>query len=1392
MHETIKKMAQTFAKQREQRRRACAVFTALAILVSLSTTYMLSRPANTQELAYACGLEAHEHSVEDGCYVLTCGYEEEESGGGIFGWIEGVLEKDPVVEEPETSFEQEEDQKDVFENGEDASGESEDVPPVEEPTEPEEGEGTEAPVVDQPVTEESVKDEEAEQPKQENTQNPPAVQEPVDENPVQNSPVEEKPVAEEPVKETPAQEETAQPASEPVVAAEPAAPVEQETPVVASEPAADTSDDVTEASASQTLVATMIHYDNAPEASESTSEPAAAPSEPAAAPSEPAAPAAPAAPSEPEADDSDVSNEPATDTEAPAEEPSESDDTSDEPTEDVVEEEPAQETEQEDASEESEEETEDEAEQGESVEDEIVEDAQENTSGGHGGKHVHTDACYELVCELPEHEHDESCIEEEELELICVIPEHTHGVECYAEAELICTDEDEAHEHGEGCYAEAALICDLEEHIHGDECYAVKQGSLLIILPEGAEVPEGYDVEYTYIDPDNRYGVAVYAQPGTFPEGAQLVAELMEEGSDAYEETSAVLEELVDRGEATYDEFVALDVHFLLDGEEVQPASPVYVCMNVVRLFSDKIDPNSISVRHFAENHDEVSEDAAEEIAEDPVEETVIEEPVSEESTEDPLEESVETDGEEAAAEPAEEPAEPSALDPVVVGDLLVETVADSSEATGQVEGITDDEDVVETVAAAFDMTGFSTVAFLANNDIEFTVQHYINIQRVKLETAKSSYTNAVIGEGNLPVIDTRGNLDPTDGSYGVLPSGTSPKLVNIPVNTSGADKGKVKTVISTEKVYKDETYVYSHKLSSNASQADNLKSINKLATNTNYTLSKVWVLKAGKSPTSTTESDWNVYEPSQVTFSNNAASGASVVITDGMVIRLVYNTNTKSHTNDVTFYDYNISNGYTSEKVDGKTVYTIVTDQKGINSSGNYSTTKAKLAFGNDNAGVGLGGQSFTRNGVAQTLNIYNNNGFKGCTFGIASSLDTNGRIVYNSDVAVPKLFNEEGTVTGKKNFSGSLNFSSVGDSFELVSVGGASIKDPSNDLNVFNNPKCDTTTYTHIWTNNFWPMDSASDYTPRDVQFGSYTDHANGTRKFSNTAGTTTGNLPKSDDGKKHNSYFGFNYAVNFELTPDYIGPLDYLFFGDDDMWVFLSEYDAKGNLKAGKLICDIGGVHSSVGEYVDLWDYIPKETRTQDTTYRLSFFYTERGASGSTCYMRFTLPSVSSVSADQINGVLEISKEVVGTTTDQEFTFDLDLGSSDEYTAVYSDGTTQKVKGNNNVITLAHGEKVTIPELPIGVRYTVTETAVDGYYTTTRVNSGTITYSNTASGTIRADSNKVYFVNTAGPVLPSTGGIGTDIYTTVGIVTMLGAGVLLLNQWRRKEVAFCRKKR
>lgn len=95
-------------------------------------------------------------------------------------------------------------------------------------------------------------------------------------------------------------------------------------------------------------------------------------------------------------------------------------------------------------------------------------------------------------------------------------------------------------------------------------------------------------------------------------------------------------------------------------------------------------------------------------------------------------------------------------------------------------------------------------------------------------------------------------------------------------------------------------------------------------------------------------------------------------------------------------------------------------------------------------------------------------------------------------------------------------------------------------------------------------------------------------------------------------HNYFFGMRYDVTFKIG-DYVGPLNYTFTGDDDLWVVL---DGK------KIVIDLGGIHDAATETVNLWKYVQDEDKEKEHT--LTILYMERGANLSNCQMEFTLPS------------------------------------------------------------------------------------------------------------------------------------------------------------------------
>ena len=648
--------------------------------------------------------------------------------------------------------------------------------------------------------------------------------------------------------------------------------------------------------------------------------------------------------------------------------------------------------------------------------------------------------------------------------------------------------------------------------------------------------------------------------------------------------------------------------------------------------------------------------------------------------------------------------------------------------------------------------SGVISVQAAGTANPHYTVQYYANIPRFNES-----------GSNPLTVIDTSGGKLPqnrqkltTKEIYLTQANGTTNKN-----NGNATQQYRVAESKQLTRMYTDNKFEYI--------KSPNPSYINKLMDSPSYTLAQLWVLKDGKSSSSENRADWDVYDnPGSVHFTNReGVTGDNVVyIQDGTVIRLVYNTDRAEESFPANFYDYDISGGQDSA---GR----YLTGRNGINAASNYGTSRNGkrtwgsycdvLAFGNDNCGTGMSRYRFDELFLNKYSTKWTDSNKEthtigadqyGCTFGLADSLKDE-KIVYNEWLVAPDLFNE-GTANGKTIYTNdsSLTFSRVGDTYTLsaATVGGVGT---INDLQYLFNPSPNgTTTYSSIFTNDFWPLDGAANGT--DPLFGKDTpdfygydaDAQGKDTSKTNVWKETAGRLPGSDDGNNHNCFFGMQYAVKFTLTADYVGPLEYYFFGDDDMWVFLDD----------KLVCDIGGVHSSVGEYVNLWDYLKENGRTESETHTLTCFYTERGASGSTCYMNFTLPSVSGVNIEQKTSDLEVRKQVVGQDESApDFEFDIQFYDQtgnevlDDYAYTKYDKDGKEIDSNlvvhtGDKFTLKDGQYVRIRYLPFGLRYTITEKAVNGYTVSSTIN-GVVGQGNTATGSIlnTGQMNTVLFTNT-----------------------------------------------
>ncbi|MCI9637413.1 MAG: DUF11 domain-containing protein, partial [Hungatella sp.] len=514
-----------------------------------------------------------------------------------------------------------------------------------------------------------------------------------------------------------------------------------------------------------------------------------------------------------------------------------------------------------------------------------------------------------------------------------------------------------------------------------------------------------------------------------------------------------------------------------------------------------------------------------------------------------------------------------------------------------------------------------------------------------------------------------------------------------------------------------------------------------------------------------------------------------TILIKEGTIIRLIFDTTkgTKTVGDNVKFFDYDITSGviyknwndinvgpsYKTSTQDDKTTYFADAWRKGINHPNNYDHPQdteedrkyAKYAFGNSSTTVltGWGDQVWTPEGssVSKYINRANDDTdsiVKKASYGLVEGLHNDGTLRWSRYIDAPAVFGDA-PLLGKTNYTNNqfkLVFNREGGTYTLSAVNyeNGDIKRTTTDnLEYFvSRPTWDKKGI--LWSNDFWPMDIGKAENGswgtdgHDLKFGR--EDLSGNRKFGEGEKAI---FPISDDKvNDHNPYFGMTFNVDFVVDPGYVAPLRYFFFGDDDMWVFLSKIktDENGNEvvdvngravideNTTKLIADIGGVHQSIGEYVDLWDdgyveQIPyrdaKGNPNKSVKYRLTFYYTERGASGSTCYMRFSLPFQSLVTkSPSYENELQIEKSVESmdpTSKDDLFAFQLNLynkygvelsnqyyyqrfkRSNDPNKSDTEIGTTHdNIMTTGTTFYLRDGEYIKVKNLPAGTTYHVKE--------------------------------------------------------------------------------------
>lgn len=671
--------------------------------------------------------------------------------------------------------------------------------------------------------------------------------------------------------------------------------------------------------------------------------------------------------------------------------------------------------------------------------------------------------------------------------------------------------------------------------------------------------------------------------------------------------------------------------------------------------------------------------------------------------------------------------------------------VADGTYATGTVDLFVADDPTLHTE----EENGRIVIAMAekVEQDVDFEgvmVQYYINLRTPVIYDPDSPA---------LKIIDMDKNNMPKNGVD------VQPQFIYIDQTT-----GRIKMRVVLTEMYKYRTF--------DLNRCTSINVINRFTDldKKGWDLAEIWVKKDGASQWSKTKADWNVYPYTE------GFDIKTLNLKEKSVVRLVCNPKESEKDHNTTFFDYDITDGNlyptdtdaknqtnpqpVSSLSNDRTNYTN-TGSKGINNPDNVAgqTGSAVFSFGNQNHGTKHQTDTIKQSG--STVNWYinrfnkpdsNNTGFEGCSFGLVKDVDSNGKLIWNDQIKAPNLFDDQPAI-GKHIYKNeySLNFYRNGSTYTLQKVNGAG--NAAQDLMTLNNPTYPgKAPYTNIWTNNFWPLDEAATAGTdgHDAKEGSYEYTSTQHHKFVGDA--SSGYFPPSDDGVAHNCFFGMKTDINFQLTEDYTAPLHYYFFGDDDLWIFLD----------GKLICDIGGVHRSVGAYIDIRDYVAEGDTNKHT---MSIYYTERGSSGSTCWMQFTLPATVTDKKNDIHIFKKIDglgHEVQGSV----FSVYADEACTNEL-----HNHTSNITGNVYLTDLDPNETYYVKETYTTDEYELCPTV----WELKKVDGAWVMFDKTDPNQENVTSVVNEFKDVSGPIMPDTGGNGTWLYYLVGTPIVLATGYI-----------------